>query len=77
LVVSAGLLIVNKDRSGATMGYIGLLLSLAAVNLVVFYFEQFSTIIPALVQFLLLLGVMYYRRRYLMATVEVNIENAV
>jgi hypothetical protein len=76
LVVSAGLLIVNKDRSGATMGYIGLLLSLAAVNLVVFYFEQFSTIIPALVQFLLLLGVMYYRRRYLMATVEVNIENA-
>lgn len=65
LVVSAGLLIANKDRSGAALGYVGLLLSLAVVNLMVFYFEQFSTIIPALMQFLLLLGVMYYRRRYL------------
>ncbi|UCF61676.1 MAG: hypothetical protein JSV37_03045 [Anaerolineaceae bacterium] len=65
LVVSAGLFIANKDGSAAALGYFGLLLSLAAVNLVVFYFEQFSTIFPALVQFLLLLGVMYYRRRYL------------
>lgn len=65
LVVSAGLLLVNKDREGVALGYVGLLLSLAVVNLMVFYFEQFSTIIPALVQFLLLLGVMYYRRRYL------------
>jgi hypothetical protein len=74
LVVSAGLLIANKDRSGAALGYIGLLLSLAVVNLVVFYFEQFSTIIPALVQFLILLGVMYYRRRYLTASTYLSAE---
>jgi hypothetical protein len=74
LVVSAGLFIANKDRSGAALGYVGLLLSLAVVNLVIFYFEQFSTIIPALVQFLLLLGVMYYRRRYLTASTFLSAE---
>lgn len=74
LLVSAGLLIANKDRSGAALGYIGLLLSLAAVNLMIFYFEQFSTIIPALVQFLLLLGVMFYRRRYLTDSIYLSAE---
>ena len=74
LVVSAGLLIVNKDREGVALGYVGLLLSLAVVNLVVFYFEQFSTIIPALVQFLLLLGVMFYRRRYLSGSTYLGAE---
>lgn len=74
LVVSAGLFIANKDRSGAALGYVGLLLSLAVVNLVIFYFEQFSTIIPALVQFLLLLGVMYYRRRYIATSTYLSAE---
>jgi hypothetical protein len=74
LVVSAGLFIANKDRGGAALAYLGLLLSLAVVNLMVFYFEQFSTIIPAIVQFLLLLGVMYYRRRYLTASIYLNTE---
>jgi hypothetical protein len=72
LVVSSGLLIANHDRRGTDLGYIGLLLSLAAVNLMIFYFEQFSTIIPALVQFLLLLGVMYYRRRYLLPSTDLT-----
>jgi hypothetical protein len=74
LVVSAGLLIINKDREGIALGYVGLLLSLAVINLVVFYFEQFSTIIPALVQFLLLLGVMFYRRRYLSGSTHLGAE---
>jgi hypothetical protein len=74
LVVSAGLLIINKDREGVALGYVGLLLSLAVVNLVVFYFEQFSTILSALVQFLLLLGVMLYRRRYLADSTHLGAE---
>ncbi len=41
----------------------GLLLSLVGVNLLVFYFKQFSTIITALIQFLLLLLVYHYRSR--------------
>ncbi|HEY43987.1 MAG TPA: hypothetical protein G4O11_08410 [Anaerolineae bacterium] len=74
LVISAGLLIANKNRSGASLGYVALLLSLAAINLMVFYFEQFSTIIPALIQFLLLLGLMYYRRRYLTTAIYLSTE---
>jgi len=65
LVVAAGLLIANKDARGVAAGYLGLLLSLAVVNLLVFYFEQFSTILYVGVQFALLLGIFYYRRRYL------------
>jgi hypothetical protein len=65
LVVAAGLLIANRDARGIAAGSLGLLLSLAVVNLLVFYFEQFSTILYAGVQFALLLGIFYYRRRYL------------
>jgi hypothetical protein len=64
-LIASGLLIANRDRQGIAIGYIGLLLSLAAINLMVFFFEQFSTIITASVQFGLLLLVFYFRRRYL------------
>jgi len=65
LFVSAILLIVGRLRRGIQLGSVGLLLSLTAVNLLVFYFDQFSTIILAAIQFLLLLGVIHYRKRYL------------
>jgi hypothetical protein len=65
LVVAAVLLIVGRERRGVQFGFFGLLLSLTAVNLLVFYFDQFSTIFTAVVQFGLLLGTLYYRRRYL------------
>jgi hypothetical protein len=65
LLVAAVLLIVGRERRGVQFGFFGLLLSLTAVNLLVFYFDQFSTIFTAMVQFGLLLGVLYYRRRYL------------
>jgi hypothetical protein len=64
LLTAAILLVVGKERSGLGFAYFGLLLSLAAVNLLVFYFDQFSTILTATVQFALLLGVLHYRRRY-------------
>jgi hypothetical protein len=64
-LIASGLLIAGRDRQGIAIGYIGLLLSLAAINLLVFFFEQFSTIITASVQFGLLLLVFYFRRRYL------------
>ena len=63
LIVAAGLLIFRRDRSGIFLAVLGLLLSLTAVNLFVFYFEQFSSIFPALVQTLLLLAAISYRRR--------------
>jgi hypothetical protein len=66
LLTAAGLLLIGEESRGIQFGAISLLLSLTMVNLLVFYFEQFSTIIPATIQFLLLLGVIHYRKRYLL-----------
>ena len=60
-----GWLLLGRDRLGTALGFVGLLLSLVAVNLLTFYFEQFSTIVAASVQFLLLIGVIRYRQRFL------------
>jgi hypothetical protein len=62
LVVAALLILVGWQRWGLSLGAIGLLFSLAGVNLLVFYFDQFSTIITALVQLGLLLILLRYRQ---------------
>jgi hypothetical protein len=64
LLIGAGLLIASHEKLGLLFGYFGLLLLLTIVNLLEFYFNQFSTIVPATVQFFLLLILIYYRRRY-------------
>lgn len=63
LLAAALLLLIGRDRLGVGLAYIALLLSLAVVNLLTFYFQQFSTIITAGIQFALLLGVLRYRQR--------------
>jgi hypothetical protein len=63
LMTSAGLLMVNRTRQGATLGYVALLVSLTAVDPLLFYFEQFSTVVTTSVQYLLLLEILYYQRR--------------
>jgi hypothetical protein len=65
LFAAAFLLAINKDRRGVFLGYFTLLLALTMVNLLVFYFDQFSTILQAMIQFLVLLGLLRYRRLYL------------
>jgi hypothetical protein len=65
LIAAAILLLMGQVKRGLSYSYYSLILSLAAVNLLVFYFNQFSTIIPALLQFTLLLLVIYYRRHFL------------
>jgi hypothetical protein len=65
LLAACVLLILRRDRYGVTFAYFGLLLALTTVNLLVFFFEQFSTIALAVIQFGLLMGVIRFRRRYL------------
>ncbi len=65
LVVAAVLVIAGRERLGVQLSLLGLLLSLTVVDLVVFYFDQFSTIFMTTIQFTLLMGMLYYRRRYL------------
>ncbi len=63
LLAGSVMLMLGRDEWGVTLLYYSLLLSLAVTNLLVFYFDQFSTILPASAQFLLLLGLSRYRRR--------------
>lgn len=65
LLYAAYLLTTNREKLAISYGYASLLLSLTTVNLLVFYFDQFSTILTAAIQFSLLLGLNYYRRRYI------------
>ena len=65
LLAAAGLFLFGKDHLATTFGSVGLLLSLSAVNLLVFYFDQFSSILTALIQLVLFCGVGYYRQKYL------------
>jgi len=65
LLLGGGLLWARRSRRGVAIGYGALLLLLTTVDLLVFYFEQFSTILTAGVQLLALLGVLYYRNEFL------------
>jgi hypothetical protein len=65
LAVGMILLIRGRMRSGLLLAYFGLLFSLTVVNLLVFYFDQFLASAGALVEFILLQAVIWYRTRYL------------
>ena len=64
LIFGAALLALRRERAGLAVGTLALLLSLTVVNLVVMYFEQFSTLVTASMQFAVLLGMIRYRRRF-------------
>jgi len=65
LMAGAALLVARRERLGVAIGQAALLLMLTTANLLVFYYEQFSTILTAGVQFLALLGLLYYRHEFL------------
>ncbi len=63
-LISACLLAVKRINAGVAVGYLSLLAALLALDTVVFYFAQFSTILVVAYQFLILLGLLSYRRRF-------------
>ncbi len=70
LIMAAALLLAGKDALGTAFGSLGLLLSLTAVNLLVFYYDQFSGILTASAQLILLSATLYYRHHYLYGGAE-------
>src|SRR5205085_5898598 len=71
LLAAGGLLLSRRDQLATALGSIGLVVSLTGVNLLVFYYDQFSSILTALAQLGLLISLAYYRQRYV--PVEVNL----
>jgi hypothetical protein len=65
LLASIIFFLVGKKRVAVNLGFFGLLISLAVLDMLLFYFEQFSTILIVVFQFILLFGFMDYRRKYL------------
>jgi hypothetical protein len=65
LLIAAVLFVFTKDRQATELAYVGLLFSLTIVSLLLFYYDQFATIIYAVIQLVLLLAVVHYRRRFL------------
>lgn len=63
-LVSAVLLALKRTNLGVGLGYLSLFLTLLALDIAVFYFDQFSTILPVAFQFLVLLGLLDFRRRF-------------
>jgi hypothetical protein len=62
VMVAAILLAIGRERRGSSLGYLGLLLSLTTVAPIDFYFSQFAAVINAMLDFVLLSGVILYRR---------------
>jgi hypothetical protein len=60
LMSSALLIAIKKERLGISLAYYGVLMELTATNLLLFYFEQFSTIFLALLQFSILMIIFRY-----------------
>jgi hypothetical protein len=65
LLVSVVLLLIRKEKNGILLSYVALIFSLTVVNLVIFYFNQFSAIIMSVLQFVVLLLIMRYRNRFM------------
>jgi hypothetical protein len=58
-------LLRGKEARGTILAMISVVLSLTAVQLLTFYLEQFTAVIPTLYQFGMLLLLLSYRRLYL------------
>lgn len=65
LIFASLLLVINRKELGLELGRIGLLINLAIVDLLLFYINQFSTVINAIIQLVIYLGVSYYRGNFL------------
>jgi hypothetical protein len=56
----------GRERTGTTLAFLCLVAYLTTVNLLGFYFDQFSAVVTTLFQVVLLLMLIRYRRRYLL-----------
>jgi hypothetical protein len=63
LILASILLLLKRNLTGTSLAVLTLMFALTAANLVAFYVDQFSTIIAALIQFMLLLTALLLQSR--------------
>jgi hypothetical protein len=64
-LISVGFFLVKKDKIGTWIGILDLVITLVVINLLTFYFDQFSTIAFASIQFVLLVLLLSFKRRFI------------
>lgn len=67
LVVASIFMVIGQERRGFVLAYFGLLVSLTTIDLLDFYLDQFSATVGAAVDFVLLMGLILYRRRHVVS----------
>ncbi len=65
LFAAAGAVVWGKEKQGVAIGFFTLLVAITVVDLLLFYFLQFFTIIYALTQFGVMLLLIRYQKRFL------------
>ncbi|MBE0697105.1 MAG: hypothetical protein IH586_09290, partial [Anaerolineaceae bacterium] len=65
LIIAGGMLSAGQERRGIRLATMTLVIWLTVINLLVFYLDQFSAVITAMFQFVILLALTYYQRKYL------------
>lgn len=65
LLAACFFFVIRKERLAVQVSMVALLFSISVIYLLVFYYEQFSSIFYALIQFLLLMMILRYRNRFL------------
>lgn len=63
--IAVVMFLLKRDHTAVTLAILGLTISLAVVNILIFYLDQFSASIGAMAEFVVLFGVLEYRRRFL------------
>ena len=64
LLLAVGLAVLKKYRTASSIAYFGLLVMIVSLNILVFYYEQFSAIFFTFFQFLVLIATVRYRWVY-------------
>jgi hypothetical protein len=64
-LIAAILLILKQEKAGIWLGIADMLITLTIVNLLIFYFDQFSTILLAAYQFMLFAMLIRFQKRFL------------
>jgi hypothetical protein len=67
LVAGSVLLATRRENLALNLGYYALLIHLTILDLLMFYYYQFDTILFAILQFGLVLAVAYYRKQYVLS----------
>ena len=64
-IISALFILTKKETIGVNIGIATMLIMMGIANLLLFYFDQFSTIVNATIQFLILMMLIRFRTRFI------------